>query len=107
MMFKTLDMYFNQYRRGDRIKRENKPGIFSDLACLMERRDGGCKILLLSSEKHLLSQFTAPFTSPNWSMSEREEALAFYHHIDLQEMKSYALTLQKPHNIITFYLSGM
>ena len=55
--------------------------------------------MLASSEKHLLSQFTAPFTSPNWSMSEREEALAFYHHIDLQEMKSYALTYSQMENL--------
>lgn len=32
-------------------------------------------------------------------MSEREEALAFYHHIDLQEMKSYALTYSQMENL--------
>ena len=64
--------------------------------------------VLASSEKHLLTQFTSPFTSPNWTLSEREEALAFYHHIDLQEMKSYALTYfqmenLKSHDAITLF----
>ena len=56
-----------------------------------------------SNEKHLLCHFTLP----NWGLSKYDDTLDFYQHIDLQEMKSYALTLQKPHNIITFYLSGM
>ena len=56
-----------------------------------------------SSERHLLCHFI----SPNWGLRENEDSVEFYQHIDIQEMKSYALTLQKPHNIITFYLSGM
>ena len=56
-----------------------------------------------SNEKHLLCHFTLP----NWGLSKHDDTLDFYQHIDLQEMKSYALTLQKPHYIFTFYLSGM
>ena len=57
-----------------------------------------------SSERHLLCHFI----SPNWGLSENEDSVEFYQHIDIQEMKSYALTYfqmenLKSHDAITLF----
>ena len=48
-----------------------------------------------SSEKHLMCHFT----SPNWSFIRTEDAVEFYQHIDLQQMKSYALSYSQIENL--------
>ena len=50
---------------------------------------------LASSEKHLLCLLTLP----NWGLSKYDDTLDFYQHIDLQEMKSYALTYSQMENL--------
>ena len=50
--------------------------------------------LFASNEKHLLCQFTLP----NWGLSKYEDTVEFYQHVDLQEMKSYALTYSQMEN---------